>query len=143
MVKELLEGKLGLAPIGDTPQKILDLGTGCGIWAIEGESLAQTFSHLPLLPSLLAFFLFLFSFFPNRCKPSNDVPAGDHFPSAHVIGVDLSPIQQYYAPPNVEWKIDDLEAEWPALYHNADYIHAWSFLPTLSNPEKLLRAARQ
>lgn len=69
MVKELLEGKLGLAPIGDTPQKILDLGTGCGIWAIEGESLAQTFSHLPLLPSLLAFFLFLFLFFQIGASP--------------------------------------------------------------------------
>lgn len=27
--------KLFLAPIGDKPAKILDLGTGTGIWAIE------------------------------------------------------------------------------------------------------------
>jgi ubiquinone/menaquinone biosynthesis C-methylase UbiE len=28
-------GKLHLAPIGDNPQKILDIGTGTGIWAID------------------------------------------------------------------------------------------------------------
>lgn len=36
MLKELLGGKLYLAPIGDNPQKIIDLGTGFGEWAIEG-----------------------------------------------------------------------------------------------------------
>jgi ubiquinone/menaquinone biosynthesis C-methylase UbiE len=28
-------GKLHLAPIGDHPQRILDIGCGTGIWAIE------------------------------------------------------------------------------------------------------------
>lgn len=36
MMKELLHGKLFLAPIGPNPQKIIDLGTGFGDWAIEG-----------------------------------------------------------------------------------------------------------
>jgi SAM-dependent methyltransferase len=31
----ILDGRLHLAPIGDSPQKILDLGTGSGIWAID------------------------------------------------------------------------------------------------------------
>jgi len=31
----LLEKKLFLAPITDKPQKILDIGTGTGIWAID------------------------------------------------------------------------------------------------------------
>ncbi|KAK3991297.1 S-adenosyl-L-methionine-dependent methyltransferase [Cladorrhinum sp. PSN332] len=35
MLKELLQGKLFLAPIGPNPQKIIDLGTGFGEWAIE------------------------------------------------------------------------------------------------------------
>lgn len=33
----LLEGKLFLAPIGDHPQKIVDLGTGVGFWAQDGS----------------------------------------------------------------------------------------------------------
>lgn len=31
----LLENKLHLAPIVENPQKILDIGTGTGIWAID------------------------------------------------------------------------------------------------------------
>lgn len=31
----LLDGRLHLAPIGETPQNVLDIGTGTGIWAIE------------------------------------------------------------------------------------------------------------
>jgi ubiquinone/menaquinone biosynthesis C-methylase UbiE len=50
----LCEGKLHFSPIGDSPQRILDLGTGTGIWAID---------------------------------------IADEYPSAEVIGVDLSPTQ--------------------------------------------------
>ncbi|KAF5258214.1 hypothetical protein FOXYS1_11231 [Fusarium oxysporum] len=32
----LLDGKLFLAPIGNNPQKIVDLGTGVGMWAQDG-----------------------------------------------------------------------------------------------------------
>lgn len=32
----LLDGKLFLAPVGDYPQKIVDLGTGVGFWAQDG-----------------------------------------------------------------------------------------------------------
>ncbi|KAG6224581.1 hypothetical protein E4U26_003622 [Claviceps purpurea] len=35
MLIMLMENKLFLSPIGDHPQKILDIGTGTGIWAIE------------------------------------------------------------------------------------------------------------
>ena len=35
MVLELTNGKLVYAPIGDNPQKVIDLGTGTGIWAID------------------------------------------------------------------------------------------------------------
>lgn len=35
MMLESTDGRLFYAPIGDHPQKIADLGTGTGIWAIE------------------------------------------------------------------------------------------------------------
>ncbi|KAH6856815.1 S-adenosyl-L-methionine-dependent methyltransferase [Chaetomium sp. MPI-CAGE-AT-0009] len=73
MLKELLHGKMYLAPIGDNPQKIIDLGTGFGEWAIE---------------------------------------VGETHPSARVTGVDLSPIQPHWIPPNVEFIVDDIEDEW-------------------------------
>lgn len=37
MTKVITGGALGMAPVGDSPQKIIDLGTGSGIWAIEGK----------------------------------------------------------------------------------------------------------
>jgi len=36
-VKMLCGGELFFAPVGQSPQEILDIGTGTGIWAIESE----------------------------------------------------------------------------------------------------------
>ena len=45
MVEVSLGGKLNLAPIPSNPRRILDIGTGTGIWAIEiGEALSNTMS---------------------------------------------------------------------------------------------------
>lgn len=33
----ILNGELFFAPIGRLPQKIVDLGTGTGIWAMDGS----------------------------------------------------------------------------------------------------------
>lgn len=44
-------------------------------------------------------------------------------PEAQVIGVDLSPVQPAYVPPNVQFEIDDLEESWNFSYP-FDYIHA-------------------
>ncbi|RGP74030.1 methyltransferase domain-containing [Fusarium sporotrichioides] len=38
--------------------------------------------------------------------------AADEHPEAEVTGVDLSPIQPTFVPPNVSFFIDDLEADW-------------------------------
>jgi hypothetical protein len=38
------DGKLHLAPIDPHPQRILDLGTGTGIWAIEMGKYATSFN---------------------------------------------------------------------------------------------------
>ena len=44
------------------------------------------------------------------------------YPSARVLGTDLSPIQPEYVPPNCRFEIDDSEDEW--LYSETfDYVH--------------------
>ncbi|CAH0058293.1 unnamed protein product [Clonostachys solani] len=67
------DGRQYFAPGADSAKRVLDVGTGTGIWAIEF--------------------------------------ADDH-PDATVIGVDLSPIQPEFVPPNCQFEVDDLEKEW-------------------------------
>jgi ubiquinone/menaquinone biosynthesis C-methylase UbiE len=33
--KVMLDGNLSLAPVGESPARVLDIATGTGIWAIE------------------------------------------------------------------------------------------------------------
>ncbi|EGU79715.1 hypothetical protein FOXB_09762 [Fusarium oxysporum f. sp. conglutinans Fo5176] len=82
----MLDNKLGLAPPNDPNSKakrVLDVGTGTGIWAID---------------------------------------YADEHPEAKVIGVDLSPIQPDFVPPNVEFFIDDIEEPWN-FSEPFDYVH--------------------
>ncbi|KAK9436996.1 UMTA methyltransferase family protein [Metarhizium brunneum] len=101
----ILDGKQFLAPVPDNPQKIVDLGTGAGYWALD---------------------------------------VAEKFPSARVIGTDLSPIQPQWAPPNTEFRVEDLDDEhrpWSSIYAGADAIHTRALLPTLRNPKLVLRRA--
>lgn len=69
MVRIVQDNKLYLAPIDKTVKRILDVGTGTGIWAME-----IVFLLLPRKREML-------------------IKQGDEFPSAEVIGTDLSPTQ--------------------------------------------------
>ncbi|KAK0609883.1 S-adenosyl-L-methionine-dependent methyltransferase [Bombardia bombarda] len=79
------DGALYTCPAGkDKPLKrVLDAGTGTGIWAVDF--------------------------------------ADDH-PETTVIGVDLSPIQPAFVPPNLSFYIDDLEEPW-TFSDPFDFIH--------------------
>ncbi|EWY82634.1 hypothetical protein H9Q69_011212 [Fusarium xylarioides] len=82
-----LDNKLGLSPpnLPDSKVKrVLDVGTGTGIWAID---------------------------------------FGDEHPEATVIGVDLSPSQPNFVPPNVRFEIDDIDEEW-TYSEPFDFIHS-------------------
>lgn len=68
MLSIVYGNKLHLAPIGSTPQRILDLGAGSGIWCIE---------------------------------------MGDMYPSADILGVDLSANMPEWVPPNVHFEVED------------------------------------
>lgn len=64
----LCDDQLHLAPIPDNPRKILDLGTGSGIWAID---------------------------------------MAEKYPSARVIGVDTTPVQPDFVPPNLTFEVSE------------------------------------
>ncbi|WDK16620.1 methyltransferase domain-containing protein [Colletotrichum graminicola] len=83
-ITDFFDDKLFLAPIGDSPRNVLDIGTGTGIWAID---------------------------------------FADEFPSADVVGIDVSPIQPPWVPPNCRFQIDDFEKEW-TFNTEFDFIHA-------------------
>jgi methylase of polypeptide subunit release factors len=68
----LLDNELHLAPIDKNVQNVLDVGTGTGIWAIEFGKSPLDGKH----PELTNFCL-----------------SATRYPSASVIGSDLSPIQ--------------------------------------------------
>lgn len=69
------------------------------------------------------------------------VLVAENFPSARVIGTDLSPIQPHWTPPNVEFRVEDLEDEhrpWTNIYIDADLIHIRALLQTLRHPRQLI-----
>jgi hypothetical protein len=70
----ILGGKLTTAPIGQNPQRILDVGCGTGIWSMDAGK---------IIPFKMSYeeSLALTNF------------TGDEFPSAQVVGVDLRPTQ--------------------------------------------------
>ncbi|KAM7212281.1 secondary metabolism regulator LAE1 [Rhypophila decipiens] len=51
------------------------------------------------------------------------IDMGDEYPSAEVTGIDLSPIQPDWVPPNVRFIIDDGEAPWLTPPGSLDYVH--------------------
>ena len=81
--RKALDSKLFLAPISYTPQHVLDVGTGTGIWALE---------------------------------------FADTYPTASVLGFDISFIQPTMVAPNCKFEIDDANQDWVFRYP-FDYIH--------------------
>ncbi|UPL03148.1 hypothetical protein LCI18_014082 [Fusarium solani-melongenae] len=80
----MLGDKLFLPPIRESPERVLDVGTGSGIWAID---------------------------------------FADEYPSAEVIGVDISPTQPDWVPPNLSFQIDDAQLDWTFEPESFDFIH--------------------
>lgn len=65
---------------------------------------------------------------------------GDRYPGAEVLGIDLSPIQPSWVPPNVKFLIDDVEAEW-LNGDNWDFVHLRNMIPVMKAPVALLKQA--
>ncbi|KAF4462215.1 methyltransferase [Fusarium albosuccineum] len=52
------------------------------------------------------------------------IEMGDQYSSATVLGIDLSPIQPDWLPPNVRFMVDDVESPWLHPGNHFDYIHS-------------------
>ncbi|KAI8285994.1 hypothetical protein K4K60_000813 [Colletotrichum sp. SAR11_57] len=101
LIVNLCDGALHNAPLNN-PRKILDIGTGTGIWAID---------------------------------------MGDDYPDAEVTGIDLSPIQPPFVPPNVMFTIDDVEADWLYPDNSIDFVHVRNMAPAVKDWPRLVAQA--
>ena len=64
---------------------------------------------------------------------------GDLYPGASVLGVDLSPIQPEWVPPNVKFMVDDVESPWLRPLNHFDYVHARHTVMAIKNWPKLMQ----
>lgn len=64
----------------------------------------------------------------------------DEHPEATVLGVDLSPIQPTYLPPNCKFEVDDFENDW-TYTHKFDLIHGRMLIASCTDFPKLIKQA--
>ncbi|UNI24088.1 hypothetical protein JDV02_009865 [Purpureocillium takamizusanense] len=69
------------------------------------------------------------------------IEMGDQFPSAHVLGIDLSPIQPDWLPPNVRFLVDDVESPWLHPRNHFDYIHSRHTVMAIKDWTRMFRRA--
>lgn len=123
----VLGGQLYRAPITKNPQRILDFGTGTGIWAID--------MYLRLDPCSSTL---IDSINPNAVVLSR----ADEFPSAEIIGTDLSAIQPSWVPPNCKFYVDDVESDWTwSPDQKFDFIHGRGMAGGIGDWHRLYRQA--
>ncbi|KAJ0347501.1 hypothetical protein KNSL1_006386 [Colletotrichum chrysophilum] len=91
-------GYLCTCPKVNGANRVLDLGTGTGIWALE---------------------------------------YAEQNPEAEVIGVDISPVQPDFMPPNCSFEIDDIEKNW-TWSKKFDFIFSRTLSGSILDPVKLV-----
>ncbi|KAH7175529.1 S-adenosyl-L-methionine-dependent methyltransferase [Dactylonectria macrodidyma] len=69
------------------------------------------------------------------------IEMGDQYSSANILGVDLSPIQPDWLPPNVRFMVDDVESPWLHPRNHFDYIHTRHTVMGIKDWPRLFRRA--
>ncbi|KAF5689436.1 methyltransferase domain-containing protein [Fusarium globosum] len=92
-------------------KRILDVGTGTGVWAMD---------------------VGMYKNLQGGASELLTVGTADEHPEAEVLGVDLSPIQPDMVPPNCIFEIDDLEKEW-TFKHPFDFIFIRSMIASFKS----------
>lgn len=67
---------------------------------------------------------------------------GDAHPQAHVLGVDISPIQPIWVPPNVEFILDDVGLPWD-FPERFNLVHIRNMITSIKDWGSLLKDAYQ
>ncbi|KAK4145769.1 S-adenosyl-L-methionine-dependent methyltransferase [Dichotomopilus funicola] len=67
------------------------------------------------------------------------IEMGDVFSAANVLGVDLSPIQPEWVPPNVRFMVDDIESPWLHPRNYFDYVHSRHTIMGIKDWPRLMR----
>jgi hypothetical protein len=68
---------------------------------------------------------------------------GDEYPSAEILGIDLSPIQPSWVPPNVRFIVDDAESPWVYPPNHFDFVHTRHLASSIKNYPKLVSEAKK
>ncbi|CCU82865.1 unnamed protein product [Blumeria hordei] len=69
------------------------------------------------------------------------IEMGDQYSGSKVLGVDLSPIQPEWVPPNVTFVVDDIESPWLKPFNYFDYIHTRHTVMAIKDWPQLMRRA--
>ncbi|KAK1762822.1 putative sam dependent protein [Phialemonium atrogriseum] len=67
------------------------------------------------------------------------IDIADEFPSAEVIGTDISAVQPPWVPPNCSFQIDDAQLDWTFKEDYFDFVHIRHLYGGIDNWEKLYR----
>lgn len=62
----------------------------------------------------------------------------DKYPSAEVIGTDLSPIQPQWVPPNCSFQVDDAEMDFTFSPDSFDFVHVRNLAQGISDWDRFL-----
>lgn len=63
----------------------------------------------------------------------------DEYPSSRVTGVDLSPIQPPFVPPNCLFEIDDMTMPWTYSANQFDFIHVREMFGSIPDWDEFFR----